>query len=180
MSVSAAVLANLCVSYIMTFQNEEAEELMRKVEKAEEMKGNLASSTTTCALSIWWWAHCTAPNPTMSSAYPASPMPWRVGLGTGCMPTPGCMWSAVSWGFSPAWPSRTLSCPMPPCRRSSTFCAFASPTASLRRPTFFRPPNKCRRSHLPLAWRPGSWGSYWLSWANTITFRFGFNCLTNV
>lgn len=40
MSVSAAVLANLCVSYIMTFQNEEAEELMRKVEKAEELKGN--------------------------------------------------------------------------------------------------------------------------------------------
>ncbi|KAH8311458.1 hypothetical protein KR044_006465 [Drosophila immigrans] len=40
MSVSAAVLANLCVSYIMTFQNEEAEELMRKVENAEELKGN--------------------------------------------------------------------------------------------------------------------------------------------
>ncbi|XP_055389914.1 tetratricopeptide repeat protein 30 homolog [Condylostylus longicornis] len=39
-NVSAAVLANLCVSYIMTFQNEEAEELMRKVEKAEEAKGN--------------------------------------------------------------------------------------------------------------------------------------------
>uniref|UniRef100_A0A1B0FLK3 Tetratricopeptide repeat protein 30 n=1 Tax=Glossina morsitans morsitans TaxID=37546 RepID=A0A1B0FLK3_GLOMM len=41
MSVSAAVLANLCVSYIMTFQNEEAEELMRRVEKAEELKGNM-------------------------------------------------------------------------------------------------------------------------------------------
>ncbi|XP_037950812.1 tetratricopeptide repeat protein 30 homolog [Teleopsis dalmanni] len=41
MDVSAAVLANLCVSYIMTFQNEEAEELMRKVEKAEELKGNM-------------------------------------------------------------------------------------------------------------------------------------------
>lgn len=40
MSVSAAVLANLCVSYIMTFQNEEAEELMRQVEKAEEQKLN--------------------------------------------------------------------------------------------------------------------------------------------
>jgi tetratricopeptide repeat protein 30 len=38
--VSAAVLANLCVSYIMTSQNEEAEELMRKVERAEERKGN--------------------------------------------------------------------------------------------------------------------------------------------
>lgn len=38
--MSAAVLANLCVAYIMTSQNEEAEELMRKVERAEERKGN--------------------------------------------------------------------------------------------------------------------------------------------
>ena len=29
-------MANLCVSYIMTSQNEEAEELMRKIEKEEE------------------------------------------------------------------------------------------------------------------------------------------------
>uniref|UniRef100_A0A3P9J5K1 Tetratricopeptide repeat protein 30 n=1 Tax=Oryzias latipes TaxID=8090 RepID=A0A3P9J5K1_ORYLA len=36
LSVSAVVLANLCVSYIMTNQNEEAEELMRKIEKEEE------------------------------------------------------------------------------------------------------------------------------------------------
>ena len=36
MNVSAIVLANLCVSYIMTSQNEEAEELMRKIEKEEE------------------------------------------------------------------------------------------------------------------------------------------------
>ena len=34
--MSAIVLANLCVSYIMTSQNEEAEELMRKIEKEEE------------------------------------------------------------------------------------------------------------------------------------------------
>lgn len=40
LSVSAAVLANLCVAYIMTSQNEEAEELMRKVERAEERKGS--------------------------------------------------------------------------------------------------------------------------------------------
>ena len=33
----AIVLANLCVSYIMTSQNEEAEELMRRIEKEEEM-----------------------------------------------------------------------------------------------------------------------------------------------
>ncbi|XP_056609233.1 tetratricopeptide repeat protein 30A isoform X1 [Triplophysa dalaica] len=36
LKVSAIVLANLCVSYIMTSQNEEAEELMRKIEKEEE------------------------------------------------------------------------------------------------------------------------------------------------
>lgn len=36
LSVSAVVLANLCVSYIMTSQNEEAEEMMRKIEKEEE------------------------------------------------------------------------------------------------------------------------------------------------
>lgn len=35
-NVSAIVLANLCVAYIMTSQNEEAEELMRKIEKEEE------------------------------------------------------------------------------------------------------------------------------------------------
>lgn len=34
--VSAIVLANLCVSYILTSQNEDAEELMRKIEKGEE------------------------------------------------------------------------------------------------------------------------------------------------
>jgi tetratricopeptide repeat protein 30 len=37
LNVAAIVLANLCVSYIMTSQNEEAEELMRKIEKEEEM-----------------------------------------------------------------------------------------------------------------------------------------------
>ncbi|XP_019745483.1 intraflagellar transport protein 70A isoform X1 [Hippocampus comes] len=36
LNVSAVVLANLCVSYIITSQNEEAEELMRKIEKEEE------------------------------------------------------------------------------------------------------------------------------------------------
>jgi tetratricopeptide repeat protein 30 len=34
--VTAIVLANLCVSYIMTSQNEEAEDLMRRIEKEEE------------------------------------------------------------------------------------------------------------------------------------------------
>ena len=34
--ITAIVLANLCVSYIMTSQNEEAEELMRRIEKEEE------------------------------------------------------------------------------------------------------------------------------------------------
>ncbi|CAM9311591.1 unnamed protein product [Phaeothamnion confervicola] len=36
LEVPAIVLANLCVSYIMTSQNEEAEELMRRIEKEEE------------------------------------------------------------------------------------------------------------------------------------------------
>jgi len=36
LGVTAMVLANLCVSYIMTSQNEEAEELMRQIEKEEE------------------------------------------------------------------------------------------------------------------------------------------------
>jgi hypothetical protein len=39
LAVPAIVLANLCVSYIMTSQNEEAEELMRRVEKEEERAG---------------------------------------------------------------------------------------------------------------------------------------------
>ena len=36
LNVTAIVLANLCVAYIMTSQNEEAEDLMRKIEKEEE------------------------------------------------------------------------------------------------------------------------------------------------
>ena len=36
LNVTAIVLANLCVAYIMTSQNEEAEELMRAIERAEE------------------------------------------------------------------------------------------------------------------------------------------------
>ncbi|KAL3319001.1 Tetratricopeptide repeat protein 30A [Cichlidogyrus casuarinus] len=36
LDVSAIILANLCVTYIMTGQNEDAEELMRKIEKEEE------------------------------------------------------------------------------------------------------------------------------------------------
>ena len=34
--VTAIVLANLCVSYIMTSQNEKAEDLMRRIEREEE------------------------------------------------------------------------------------------------------------------------------------------------
>ncbi|XP_065899336.1 intraflagellar transport protein 70A-like [Dysidea avara] len=36
LSINASILANLCVSYIMSGQMEEAEELMRKIEKEEE------------------------------------------------------------------------------------------------------------------------------------------------
>ncbi len=36
LEVTAIVLANLCVAYIMTSKNEEAEELMRRIEREEE------------------------------------------------------------------------------------------------------------------------------------------------
>uniref|UniRef100_A0A5K3FNF6 Tetratricopeptide repeat protein 30 n=1 Tax=Mesocestoides corti TaxID=53468 RepID=A0A5K3FNF6_MESCO len=36
LSISAIIIANLCVTYIMTSVNEDAEELMRKIEKEEE------------------------------------------------------------------------------------------------------------------------------------------------
>ena len=36
LSLTAIVIANLCVSYIMVDQNEEAEEIMRKLEREEE------------------------------------------------------------------------------------------------------------------------------------------------
>lgn len=39
LDVTAIVLANLCVSYIMTSQNEKAEDLMRRIEKEEEKIG---------------------------------------------------------------------------------------------------------------------------------------------
>jgi tetratricopeptide repeat protein 30 len=38
LDVTAIILANLCVSYIMTSRNEVAEELMRRIEKAERFK----------------------------------------------------------------------------------------------------------------------------------------------
>jgi len=40
LQVQAVVLANLCVAYVMTSANEEAEELMRLVEKEEELREN--------------------------------------------------------------------------------------------------------------------------------------------
>eukprot|EP00026_Physarum_polycephalum_P004296 Phypoly_transcript_04314.p1 GENE.Phypoly_transcript_04314~~Phypoly_transcript_04314.p1 ORF type:complete len:657 (+),score=128.79 Phypoly_transcript_04314:100-2070(+) len=39
LSITAIVLANLCVAYIMTSENEAAEDLMRKIEKEEERVG---------------------------------------------------------------------------------------------------------------------------------------------
>ena len=44
LNVSAIVLANLCVCYIMTNENEQAEELMRKVEKEEEANAYTSAS----------------------------------------------------------------------------------------------------------------------------------------
>eukprot|EP00003_Mantamonas_plastica_P004636 TRINITY_DN1366_c0_g1_i8.p1 TRINITY_DN1366_c0_g1~~TRINITY_DN1366_c0_g1_i8.p1 ORF type:complete len:189 (+),score=77.37 TRINITY_DN1366_c0_g1_i8:70-636(+) len=47
LSVSAMVLANLCVSFIMTSQNDEAEEWMRRIElaEAEQRQTNPEAST---------------------------------------------------------------------------------------------------------------------------------------
>merc|ERR1711988_445632 len=36
LDISAVIVANLCVAYIMNSQNEDAEELMRKLEREEE------------------------------------------------------------------------------------------------------------------------------------------------
>ena len=47
LNVSAIVLANLCVSYIMTSQNEEAEELMRKIEKVISFQNDF------CNIIVW-------------------------------------------------------------------------------------------------------------------------------
>ena len=44
--MTAIVLANLCVSYIMTSQNEEAAELMRAIEKEEEKQSLLRPGTS--------------------------------------------------------------------------------------------------------------------------------------
>mmetsp|Transcript_36135 Transcript_36135/g.115695 ORF Transcript_36135/g.115695 Transcript_36135/m.115695 type:complete len:353 (+) Transcript_36135:1172-2230(+) len=46
LEVPAIVLANLCVSYIMTSQNEDAEELMRAIEKEEEKAAYTTSTST--------------------------------------------------------------------------------------------------------------------------------------
>merc|ERR1712093_565687 len=45
LQVQAIVLANLCVAYVMTSANEEAEELMRQVEKEEENLEDLSQPT---------------------------------------------------------------------------------------------------------------------------------------
>ena len=47
LEVTAIVLANLCVCYIMTSQNDQAEALMRQVERQEEQQA-LAVSTLSC------------------------------------------------------------------------------------------------------------------------------------
>lgn len=52
LEVPAIVLANLCVSYIMTSQNEEAEELMRSIEKEEDQKAHRDPSAQSFHLCI--------------------------------------------------------------------------------------------------------------------------------
>lgn len=101
LNVSAIVLANLCVSYIMTSQNEEAEELMRKIEKEEEQVRKFFSKKLKkpvietfsflswrmkilirkcfiCALSTWLSARCIAPKATTNLAFLASSNLWSL------------------------------------------------------------------------------------------------------
>eukprot|EP00939_MAST-03C_sp_MAST-3C-sp1_P003830 g3830.t1 len=52
LEIPAIVLANLCVSYIMTSQNEEAEELMRNIEKEEDHKAYQDPSSSSYHLCI--------------------------------------------------------------------------------------------------------------------------------
>ncbi|CAJ0946434.1 unnamed protein product, partial [Mesorhabditis belari] len=52
LEISAIVLANLCVCYIMTNQNEEAEELMRKVEREEETIGDTKKTFHLCIINL--------------------------------------------------------------------------------------------------------------------------------
>lgn len=46
LDVTAIVLANLCVCYIMTSQNDQAEALMRQVERQEEQQAAAVSTLT--------------------------------------------------------------------------------------------------------------------------------------
>lgn len=52
LDIPAIVLANLCNAYIMTSQNEIAEDLMRRVEKAEERKNMESPQEKTLHLCI--------------------------------------------------------------------------------------------------------------------------------
>merc|ERR1712228_85832 len=48
LNVTAMVLANLCVAYIMTSQNEEAEELMRQIEREQERQIHINQNVKDC------------------------------------------------------------------------------------------------------------------------------------
>ncbi len=52
LNVTAIVLANLCVCYIMTSQNDQAEALMRQVERQEEQQA-AAVRTDMCCACVW-------------------------------------------------------------------------------------------------------------------------------
>ena len=53
LEVTAIVLANLCVCYIMTSQNDQAEALMRQVERQEEQQAlAVSSSSLLCSSSL--------------------------------------------------------------------------------------------------------------------------------
>ncbi len=52
LSVTAIVLANLCVAYIMISQNEDAEDLMRQIEKAEEFMSAQVCFCVICVICV--------------------------------------------------------------------------------------------------------------------------------
>lgn len=52
LSLTAIVVANLCVSYIMVNKNEEAEEVMKRLEAEEEKAAEMAESEKQVLLSL--------------------------------------------------------------------------------------------------------------------------------
>lgn len=60
LEVTAIVLANLCICYIMTSQNDQAEALMRQVERQEEQQASAVSTRSQTHL-LWQITTCLLP-----------------------------------------------------------------------------------------------------------------------